>query len=298
MTRGLRIVTGIALTFLIASPAVGQTQMASVRELYASASYEDALSVLASVNGTDTAIAIEAEQYRALCLLAIGRQSEARASVRRIVERDPLYVPVEAEVTPRIATLFAETRRELLPGVARKEFAAAKALFERQEHQQAIEQLDRVARITSDPAVKDVDGLDDLHLVADGLLTLARAKAAAAAAARTVSLPAPVPTLPPAPIVYGGDDPRVTVPVAMVQDLPPWRSPGNLRRGTVLSGLVRLIIDETGKVESVTLLRAIHTSYDAALLRAAQNWTFTPALKDGQPVKYAKVIEVQLQAQE
>jgi hypothetical protein len=290
---------GLVLIVLVASPSPGQTQMASVRELYASASYEDALTALASVNSGDSETAIEAEQYRALCLLAIGRQGEARASIRRIVERDPLYSPVEAEVTPRIAALFAETRRELLPGAARRGFAEAKMLYERREHDRAVERLERVVRITSDPIVNASAGMEDLHLVADGLLTLARAKAASdAAAARVASPPAPVPALPaapPAPIIYGGDDSSVTVPVALSQEMPPWRPPTNLRNGVVLSGLVRVIIDESGKVESSTMLRAIHPSYDTLLLKATRTWTFKPALKDGHPVKYAKVIALQLQ---
>jgi TonB family protein len=298
MTGVRELMSGMVLVVLAASPAAGQTQMASVRELYAAASYEDALSALANVNGSDPATAIEAEQYRALCLLAIGRQGEARASVRRIVEQDPLYAPAEAEVTPKIATIFAETRRAVLPAAARREFAEAKALYERKEHAEAVARLERVVRITSDPAVNAVAGLEDLHLVADGLLTLARAKAASDAAARVAPPPAPVPALPappPAPIIYGGDDASVTVPVALTQEMPPWRPPTNIRNGVTLSGLVRVIIDETGKVESATMLRAIHPSYDTALLRAARTWTFKPALKDGQPVKYAKVIEVQLQ---
>jgi TonB family protein len=298
MTSVRELMGGMVLVVLAASPAPGQTQMASVRELYAAASYEDALSALATVNGSDPATAIEAEQYRALCLLAIGRQGEARASVRRIVQRDPLYAPAEAEVTPKIATIFAETRRELLPAAARKEFAEAKALYEQKEHAEAVARLERVVRITSDPAVNAVAGLADLHLVADGLLTLARAKAASDAAARVAPPPAPVPTLPaspPAPIIYGGDDQTVTVPMALTQEMPPWRPPTNIRNGVTLSGLVRVIIDETGKVEKATMLRPIHPSYDTALVRAARTWTFKPALKDGQPVKYAKVIEVQLQ---
>jgi TonB family protein len=289
---------GLVLIVLAASPAPGQTQMASVRELYASASYEDALNALANVNGGDGATAIEAEQYRALCLLAIGRPGEARASVRRIVERDPLYSPVEADVTPRIATLFAETRRELLPGAARKEFTEAKALYEQKNHAEAVAKLERVVRITSDPAVAAVAGLEDLNLVADGLLTLARAKTASDAAARVTPPPAPAPAAPappPAPIIYSGNDSTIAVPVALTQEMPPWRPPTNIRNGVTLSGLVRVIIDETGKVEKATMLKPIHPSYDTALLRAARTWTFKPALKDGQPVKYAKVIEVQLQ---
>jgi TonB family protein len=287
---------GLGLIVLSASPAPGQTQMASVRELYAAASYEDALNVLENVNGSDPATTIEAEQYRALCLLAIGRPGDARASVRRIVEQDPLYSPVESEVTPRIATLFAETRRELLPAAARKEFAEAKALYEQKDHTEAVVRLERVVRITSDPAVSAVAGLEDLHLVADGLLTLARAKAASEAA-RVAPPPAPAPASPspaPAPIIYGGDDSTAIAPVALTQEMPPWRPPTNIRNGVMLSGLVRVIIDETGKVEKATMLKPIHPSYDAALLRAARSWTFRPATKDGQPVKYAKVMEVQL----
>jgi TonB family protein len=301
MKRARAFVSGIGLIVLVSSPAAGQTQMASIRELYASASYEDALTALATVDGTDSATAIEAEQYRALCLLAIGRQGEARAAVRRIVEQQPLYLPAEADVTPKIAVLFNQTRRELLPRVARKYFADAKALYAREEHQESADLLDRVVRIVSDPAVKDVAGLDDLRLVADGLLTLARAKVAASAAAAPVAPPpAPVPALPPAapvpaaPSIYGGDDPTVSVPVALSQQMPPWRRTGTSGNGTTVVGLVRLIIDASGTVEDVTILRPMHPAFDSALLRAAKNWTFKPALKDGQPVKYAKIIEVQL----
>jgi hypothetical protein len=45
-------------------------------------------------------------------------------------------------------------------------------------------------------------------------------------------------------------------------------------------------------VESVALLRAIHPLYDQELLEAAANWRFTPAQKDGRPVRYLKVVRV------
>jgi TonB family protein len=291
MKRGTGTVLLIGLT-LLASPAIAQTQMASVRELYASASYEEALTLLASVNGGDSAASIEAEQYRALCLLAIGRLGEARASVIRIVERDPLYAPAETDVSPRIAALFTEARRDLLPAVAKRQFADAKALYEKQDHQLAATVLDRVVRIASDPAVKDAAGMEDLRLVADGLLTIARAKIAATPP--PAPAPPPAAVAPAAPVVYSGDDPAVTVPVAISQEMPVWRATGPLRNGAVLSGLMRLVISESGTVENVTLLRAVHPMYDGALLKAAHTWTFKPAMKDGQPVKYAKVIQVQL----
>jgi hypothetical protein len=35
--------------------------------------------------------------------------------------------------------------------------------------------------------------------------------------------------------------------------------------------------------------------YDSALLRAAREWKFQPAQKQGKPVQYLKVIEIRLQ---
>lgn len=283
---------GIALLALAARDTAAQTQMASVRELYASASYEEALNILTAVSAPDAATIIEAEQYRALCLLAVGRQAEARDAVRRIVERDPLYVPAGEDASPRIAAVFAEVRGELLPTIARRQFAEAKTLFAQQEHQRASDMLDRVVRMTADPVVKPSAGLDDLRLVADGLLTLATSKIPPAPAAGPAPAEAPAP--PTTPIVYSANNREVTVPEAVLQQLPQWQPPANLRNGFVLSGLLRLIINESGSVETATVLRGAHPSYDAALLRAAREWKFRPALKDGQPVKYAKVIQIQL----
>lgn len=285
---------GIGFLALFAPDAAAQTQMASVRELYASASYEEALSVLTSVSAPGGPTLIEAEQYRALCLLAVGRQAEARDAVRRIVEQDPLYVPAGDDVSPRIAALFEEVRGELLPTIARKQFAEAKALFGQQEHQRASEMLDRVVRMTTDPIVKDAAGLEDLRLVADGLLTLATAKIAPVPVAGPAGPEVPATPRPATPVVYSSNNKEVSVPEAVSQQLPEWRPPASLRSGFVLSGLLRLIISESGSVEAVSVLRSAHPSYDAALVKAAHDWKFRPALKDGQPVKYAKVIQVQL----
>jgi TonB family protein len=290
-------IAGVLVALCAAAPAA-QAQLDSARKLYASASYEEALNLLAAVRDADVATTIEAEQYRALCLLAIGRPGEAHEAVRRIVAQNPLYSPAGRDVSPRIAALFEETRRELLPGIARTSFGEAKALFVQQEHQRAYEILDRVAQIISDPAVSDLVELDDLRLVADGLLILAKAKTASAPVSAPAShdTPPPSPPVSSAPTVFSSNDKDVTVPAALVQEMPVWRSPGGLPPGAVLSGLVRLVIDENGSVEGVTLLRGIHPSYDAALVRAAREWKFRPALKAGQPVKYAKIIQIQLRS--
>ena len=157
MTGVRELMSGMVLVVLAASPAAGQTQMASVRELYAAASCEDALSALANVNGSDPATAIEAEQY-ALCLLAIGRQGEARA--RRFAESSG-----GSALRTRRSRGHAEDRDDLRRDAARsvagggsQEFAEA-ALYERKEHAEAVARLERVVRIT-DPAVNAVAGLE------------------------------------------------------------------------------------------------------------------------------------------
>jgi hypothetical protein len=55
-------------------------------------------------------------------------------------------------------------------------------------------------------------------------------------------------------------------------------------------GRIELIVLEDGKVGSVKLLGSGHTISDAMMLSAAKTWEFRPALKDGHPVKYRKIL--------
>ena len=103
----------VCLALLVgASSAEAQTQMASVRELYASASYEEALTILSNVGNGDSATAIEAEQYRALCLLALGRYNEAEQAVEVILRRTPLYRASASDTPPKYAAMVTRVRAE------------------------------------------------------------------------------------------------------------------------------------------------------------------------------------------
>ena len=42
------------------------------------------------------------EQYRSLCLLALGRGSEAESAIAAVVTADPLFLPGEADASPRV----------------------------------------------------------------------------------------------------------------------------------------------------------------------------------------------------
>ena len=73
----------------------------------------------------------------------------------------------------------------------------------------------------------------------------------------------------------------------------------NLQADRYLEGDVaitlRLLIDESGAVISATMpASTTRAVYDQLLIRAARDWKFLPAQKQGMPVRYLKLIEIQL----
>jgi protein TonB len=100
---------------------------------------------------------------------------------------------------------------------------------------------------------------------------------------------APPPPPAPTPVI-------VEAAVAIRQDMPRWAPPDRSIARMNFDGAVRVQIDATGKVTDVEIVRATHISYDQALLRAARNWTYRPATRNGQPIASEKVVEVKLSA--
>jgi hypothetical protein len=275
-----------------------QTVIASARGLYASAAYEDALAALANAEPSEPEAAVEVERYRALCFFALGRIDAARGAVARLVDRHPLYVPSEADVPPRLLTMLHEVRREKLPDIARRSYAEIRGdLAERPAGAAAT--LERIVRITSDPDVNGVDGMDDLRLLADGFLALAKAAAKPSAAEAPAAPPSPTANATAAPTagaaataIFSAADTDVVPPETIEQKMPRWPRDSAAARGFTYSGYVRVLIDESGNVESAALVRRIHPLYDGELLRAAGNWRYTAARKDGRPVKYLKLVRI------
>ena len=83
---------------------VAQDSLTSARELYASAEYERALAALNRIRATGIANADvpTVEQYRALCLLALGRSTEAEDAIAAVVSAAPSYTPAGSDVSPRV----------------------------------------------------------------------------------------------------------------------------------------------------------------------------------------------------
>ena len=89
----------------------------------------------------------------------------------------------------------------------------------------------------------------------------------------------------------------MTPPLATYPRLP--AEPPSTVRTEALSTL-ELLVSETGEVESVKLRGRPSHLGEALLatmnLSAAKTWRFVPAVRDGRPVKYRKLVQVWLSA--
>ena len=59
-----------------------------------------------------------------------------------------------------------------------------------------------------------------------------------------------------------------------------------------VTGMLELVIDVTGNVKSVKVVRSVHPAYDTLLVAAAQRWKYQPATSEGVPVPYLKRLVV------
>ena len=273
--------------------------LSTARDLYASARYDEALTVLNTLRLGDAVDRKSVEQYRSLCLLALGRASEAESAIAAVVTADPTYQPGEADASPRVRATFTEGRRRLLPDIATSRYKAAKATFDRRDWASAEQQFRIVLSLIDDP--DSGGGLTDLRVLTVGFLELSAKAAAppepkpeAVAPARTVA-PSAVSAEPavsrPAPgKIYSADDPGVTVPVVVRQDIP--SVPQSLMAIARPRGLLDVVIDEQGRVVSMTMRGSIHPAYDSQVLLSARDWKYKPAMLNGQPVKFRRLIQI------
>jgi tetratricopeptide (TPR) repeat protein len=304
--QSLGVMVAVGVLFSAApSPAAAQTDViARVKDFYANASYEEALQTLRQVpppSGPETGVT-DAAAYQVFCLVALGREQEATEAIAAIVRVDPLYHPTETEVSPRIRNFFEGVRKPLLPGIVRQLYAGAKERLERKEAAEAKKDLDRVIALLDEMKASEDQDLADLRTLALGfrdLSVIAAAREAAPPPPPVVAAPpvveAPVP--PPAPkepVVYSPADAGVNMPVVVSRSLPPWRATSAVERLQTFRGQLELLIDENGKVMSTKMLKSLRADYDPVLLKAAMTWTFRPATKDGAPVRYRYVMDMQL----
>jgi TonB family protein len=276
--------TARSVTFLVGcfvgavaavSPVVAQETdaLVGVRSLYQAAAYEDALAELGKLPPVPAQTA-RVEEFRAFCLFALGRTSEATDAVARAVTADPQLMPAANDASPRVLTFFSDVRQKALPSLARATYADAKAAMTANDTATALSGFTRVvAEIDSLGDLADSD-LKDLRVLAAGFRDLELTRTPTAPGA-----PAPIPAAKPPAAAPAAS---VSTPATVIsQAFPNW--PYGQMSGTK-SGVVHVTISPTGSVTSAVIAQTTDLRYDQQVLVAARGWKYHPAVLDGKPV--------------
>ena len=313
MTRALAIRLGRTLAALalstcgVVTTAAAQEPLTKAKALYDSAAYEDALTVLAKVDLP------EAQQYRALCLLALGRSQDAAAVVEHLLTSQPLYEASAQDAPPRFVTLVAETKRKLLPQLARKAFTEGRDQFRSGSRETALKQFELVMTLTADPSFMQTPEVEDLRTLASGFIELAKATPApappaaatntagraVATATTTAASNAASPSGTAAPTAARATEtprnlepPEIVQPVVVKQFIPPVPAEIGTQGKPTLS--VRVLISPNGRVTDASIEQSAHPLYDRLVLQASRDWVYEPATMNGRPVVSEKVVTIQL----
>jgi hypothetical protein len=324
----------LAAATVAAQPAFAESGLTAARTLYDDAQYGQALVMLDELVAADAAGGATAEvhQFRALCLIALGRHDEADRAMAATVAADPHFRPDPGTVSPRVVSMFAAARRRLLPSAIRQAFAAATALHREGARALAVEQFGDLLRLLDDPALRDDQSLADLAVVASAFVDLYRAQAQEAVAPQSApakagpgssvpvtpgqaeAVPTEVATAPPttpptaSPTTSASthvaapadsppptlETPAFTAPVALAQELPKWMPPDTLSARRTFFGAITVLVDEQGRVIAARKKRGIHPAYDPVVLEAARRWSYMPAFRNGLAVRSELTVEVQL----
>ncbi len=305
-------------------PQNGTQGLATAKVLYASANYEEALNHLSEATPSEDPDQVET--YRALCFIALGRDTEATQSIERMLDRNPFQSLSETEVSPRLVAMFRDVRTKRLPTAARDLYMRARTRYDEKAYVDAASLLRELLTALGREDLEGQVGLADLKLLAEGFLRLTETEIVrngltpvATPGASPTPPPAPAPAPPsippqpivpanvesyvstaptrqplggsPAPVIYSQEDRYVVGPVEVTRRMPNWNPPPTIQRG-VYHGLLEVVINERGMIEQARILISIAPSYDPLILEATKSWRFRAATLNGEPVKYRRKFEV------
>jgi hypothetical protein len=300
MRMYLRVALACACFVAMCSTAsAADAQLDRAKELYRSAAYDEALGVLDTIRVTaPSPDALEVNEYRVFCLVALDRKDEARNAIAVLISTNPFYELSEAQASPRVRAVFKDVRKSMLPALVQTAYMNAKAAFDRKDPESTAG-FERVLTLLRDPDLASNTDLGDLAVVAAAFRDLSAARELAAAAPPPAVSPAArdnsaggesAAARPAEPPVYRDGAPSLVPPVIISQTMPPT----HLAERRLWTGAIEVLIDETGKVLSARMAMPIQPTYDRQLLQAALSWKYRPATKDGMPARYIKVINVRL----
>ena len=299
MKSRIALLTVVASISTASIARAADEPLADAKALFAAASFDGALAALDRLDSANGGRP-EALEYKALCLLALGRSADAQRITETLVTTVPTFAPVDADLSPRFVELLTETRRRMVPVIARKLFADAREQYRAKNHADARRTFEQVVTLASDGVWRETADADDLRTLASGFLDLLDPAPAAAKAAPAAAVPQPVtPTVVPpaaAPVATAAALGQVEAPVPIRQAMPQWVAPDRVSALRTFHGAIKVRIGADGRVVDVAMATATHPDYDRMLLQAARAWVYKPATRNGQPIEVEKVVEFFLKA--
>jgi hypothetical protein len=254
----------------------------------------------------------DAALSEAQALLESGRTFDAERLLERVVARRPLTAPELVGRSSDLAVLYLRVRVRMLPVMAETLYGAAKTSYDEGRLDLALAQFDDLRRLV-DSAEARTEGLSDLGMLAEGFSRLIRRQRESTLTDIPVEeirvAVEPPRANPPAPFLeavvpkpfapwrlqeYGSDDLDVTPPATIEQTLPAWVAPDGLPASRTFRGVLAVVVGEDGLVHSAEVVAPSFAGYDALLVSAAKRWRYEPASKEGRPVRFRKVIQINL----
>ena len=296
--RANTIAAIIVLFFVWAARVEAQGSLDAARNLYASAEYDTALTMLDGLLSSAERPREEQqwiELYRVLCLVATGREADATGAIEGFITRHPLYRPT-TDLPPRVRSTLEEARKRLLPAAVQATYQGAKAAYDFKDYASAVRGFGEVLEILADPGLAVLASqspLADLRTLATGFHELSTR--ALVPPAPVAAPPPPSAAVAPSPTrnltkIYGTEDPNVVPPIVVNQRIPSF--PGPIRE--THTGVIQVVIDNNGAVESASMVASINPKFDRIALSAAKDWQYHPARVNGVPVKFAKRVQVNI----
>src|SRR5215212_1576424 len=230
MSHMLRYACPVA-AFLLVGTAVAAGDLSTAKALYNSAAYDEALAQLEHVDNPE--LSAEIDQYRALCLIALGRAKDAERALEHLVNGHPLYHPPDETLSPRLLVAFRDVRMRVLPIVARQQYEKGKRAFDAGDLPTAVQQFKELLAIISELDSTEDPGLVDLQRLGEGFLMLSEArepKTAPAAMPASVSAGAAEPSAVVAPAIFSTGDPSVVPPLDVDRQVPKYLPPLGFER--------------------------------------------------------------------
>ena len=311
----------VAFTLLWFQPnarAAAGDALGQAKQLYESASYEQALDALNRLEPADTSTMEDlqsARRYRVLCLVALDRNVDAERVLEELIRAEPTTA-VTGDLSPRVETLVQEVRQRVARSIVKENYEQGRNAYDRKQYAEAADRLGTVMKLVEDPTLglKSDRSMADLRVLADGFLTLSQALIPAAPpagrpAASVKSTPAadspparkplaaPVAAPSRSDSVAAGatastrQEPVATAsafvpPKAIARPIPRFDQ-ASAGYATRREGELEIEIGVDGSVVSAEVKVPTNPTYDALLLATIrQAWKYEPATRLGVPVPY------------